>query len=280
MAYPVLVPARWPFALASHLSPSAIDRVSTDADRLAAESQYGWGQSVNFGPFRVAGLLGDEHLRIAGGFDHWNWWPERLDGMHVADVGCFSGALSLLMAHRGADVVYAVDEIPQHLAQCAFLARTFEVPAVRPILGSAYRLEEHIETSSLDLILLSGVIYHMSDMLVGLYAMRDLLKPGGSLLVQSNAIEDFDHSYANFGRFIAGRWWQPTALCLTDMLEFMGFTDIELRFYEAQFCLAKASRTEHEIVFKRGLNWIFDNRWDGKPRSLDPSRMAPVPHEA
>jgi SAM-dependent methyltransferase len=271
--------ARWPYALAGDLSPEETNQISEEADRLAAASQYGWGQTVDFGPFRKEGLLGDEHLRIAGGLDQWGWWPECFEGMRVADIGCFSGALALLMAHRQADLVYAVDEIPQHLAQCAFLVKTFHVSTVCLIEESAFELQGHIAPGSLDMILLSGVLYHMSDMLVGLHAMRNLLKPGGQLIIQSYAVDDFEHSYANFGRFVAGRWWQPTALCITDMLDFMGYLDPDLRFYEPQYCLARARRAPHEIRFKRGLNWHFEDRSDAVPRSLATELMAPVPHE-
>ncbi len=252
-------------------------QISDEASRLAAAAQYGWGHTIDFGPFQKEGLLGDDYLRIAGGFDEWGWWPARLDGMRVADVGCYTGGLSLLMANRGADVVYAVDEIPENLAQCAFLSRIFGAKTVHPLLQPAYRLRESIPPGSLDIILLSGVLYHMSDMLVGLYAMRELLKPTGVLLIQSSGVDDFTHSYANFGRFCAGRWWQPTGLCLQHMCELMGLRDPEVRFYDSHNCLARAFPDATDIPFKRGLNWKFSDIHDARPRSLDPSLMAPAP---
>jgi SAM-dependent methyltransferase len=277
MSYPELHLASWPLSLPSAMTPVEIDQIAADVDRLAASSQYGWGHTIDFGPFQKEGLLGDSYLKIAGGLDDWEWWPVRLDGMRVADVGCFTGGLSLLMAHRGAEVVYAVDEIPEHLAQCTYLSRVFGTDAVRPILQSAFRIRENIMPGSLDLILFSGVLYHMSDMLVGLYAMRELLKPRGLLLIQSSGVDDFAHSYANFGRFYAGRWWQPTGLCLQDMCEFMGFKKPEVRFYDPHNCLARAVPDEAEILFKRGLNWTFGDVHDARPRSLDASILAPAP---
>jgi SAM-dependent methyltransferase len=278
MSYPQFRPTSWPFSLGSEATPEMVKEISTNVDRLSAAAQYGWGHSVDFGPFRKEGLLRDAYLRIAGGLDEWGWWPARLDGLRVADVGCFTGGLSLLLAHRGAEVVFAVDEIPEHLAQCAFLVRTFGTKTVRTLLRPAYRLRDDIEPGSLDLILLSGVLYHLSDMLVGLYAMRDLLKEDGLLLIQSSGVDDFEHSYANFGRFVAGRWWQPTGLCLQDMLKFMGFSGCEVRFYEPNNCLARARRARGEIPFRRGLNWVFDDIHDAMPRLLDANLMAPAPH--
>lgn len=278
--YPNLRPAQWPFSLPAGIQSGEISRIAKEADRLAANSQYGWGHTIDFGPFRKEGLLGDAYLKIAGALDEWGWWPARLDGLRVADIGCFSGGLSLLLAHRGAEIVYAVDEIPEHLAQCRFLARTFDVDVIRPLLRSAYRLHEDIEPRSLDLILMPGVLYHMSDMLVGLYAMRELLKPGCSLLIQSSGVDDFDHSYANFGRFVAGRWWQPTGLCLQDMFELMGYSNCDVRFYQPTNCLARAERADVDIPFKRGLNWQFDDIHDARPRPLDGSLMAPAPRRS
>lgn len=275
--YAPLRPAKFPFALSAKLSKEQSNAIAVDAEQLAQESMYGWGHTIDFGPFRIEGLLGEHYLKVAGGLDEWGWWPVRLNGMQVADVGCFTGGLSMFMADRGAAVVYAVDEIPEHLAQCEFLAEIFGVDTVVPILNSAYRLRENIEPGSLDLILLSGVLYHLSDMLVGLYTLRELLKDGGLLLIQSSAVDDFEHSYANFGRFIAGTWWQPTGLCIKDMLEFMGFSDCDVRFYEPTNCLARAQKSAKDICFKRGLNFKFPDIRDSLPRSLDPSGLAPHP---
>jgi SAM-dependent methyltransferase len=278
MSYPEIPLAPWPFTLPPETGADTLRDISEKIERLGAAAQYGWGHTIDFGAFQKEGLLGEDFRRIAGALDDWSWWPPKLDGMRVADVGCYTGGLSLLMAHRGANVVYAVDEIPENLAQCSFLAGTFAQASVQPILQSAYHLRDNIQLGSLDLILLSGVLYHMSDMLVGLHAMRELLKPGGLLLIQSSAIDDFQHSYANFGRFIAGRWWHPTGLCIKDMCEFMGFGACEVRFYAPGNCLACASRVEGEIPFKRGMNWSFENLRDTRLRSLDAREMAPAPH--
>lgn len=269
--------AQWPLRLNDDLSSDDENALKAECDRLSGLSPYGWGHTIDFGPFLKEGMLKDDFLAIAGGFDQWRWWPQDLRGLRVADVGCFTGGLSALMAARGAEVVYAVDEVPEHLEQCRFLAKTFGFSSIKPVLESAYRLERHIEPGSLDLIVLAGVLYHMSDMLIGLYAMRKLLKPNGVLLLQSHGINDFEHSYANFARFIAGRWWQPTGLCIVDMLNFMGFVECDVRFYNRNNCLGRAVRSNSDLTFKRGLNAVFDDIYDSVPRSLDMSLMAPAP---
>jgi SAM-dependent methyltransferase len=105
------------------------------------------------------------------------------------------------MAARGGEQVVAVDEVGEHLEQVSFLARALDAPAVRPLETSLYRLHDHIEAESLDLVLLAGVLYHLSDMLVGLVAMQQLLKPGGVLLIESNAVGWGGHDNANMRGF-------------------------------------------------------------------------------
>ena len=268
-------PAKWPFRLSGKTS-AEIEAVRSEADRLGDRSQYGWGHTIDFGAFRKEGILGEGYLGIAGALDALSWWPETLSGLRVADVGCFTGGLSLLMASRGAAEVHAVDEIPEHLEQAAFLAATFGTTAVKPLRESVYRLERRIAPVSLDLIVLSGVLYHLSDMLVGLHALRRLLKPEGVLLIESYVVDDDRASYANFGRFCGGMWWQPTTLCIRDLCAFMGYRGAETRMYRPDRCLARAFAGEGEPAFRRGLNWNFSDLHDAVPRSLDTTIMAPA----
>ena len=276
--YPDAVKSPWPFRLNPDLPAGEVTRIRETVDKLASTAQYGWGHTIDFGPFRKDGLLRDEYLRIAGLFDAWGWWPESLTGMTVADVGCFTGGLSLLMASRGAERVIAVDEVPPHLAQCSYLSRVFEADAVECVEASLYHLTDHIAPESVDVLVLSGVLYHLSDMLVGLLILQRILKPGGVLLIESNAVENFEHSYANFGRFTGGMWWQPTGLCIQDMCEFMGFEKPDVRFYVEGRCLARAVRpAEPRVPFKRGMNWRFESLKDDVRRPTDHLLMAPAP---
>jgi SAM-dependent methyltransferase len=254
-----------------------IEEVQRRIREAAAQSQYGWGHTIDFGPFTQEGLLADTWLRVAGTLDELDMWPRDLTGLRVADVGAFTGGISVLLADRGAEAVYAVDEIPGHVAQTRVLVDAFGVLNLKAIESSLYHLDRHIPEESLDLILLSGVLYHLSDMLVGIYALRRLLKPQGRLVIETNAVEDMDHSYANFGRYYAGMWWQPTMLCVQDMLEFMGFADVRVEPFVSSRCVASGVRSEDPIPFTRGLNWDFGDRRDAVQRTLDEQVMAPAP---
>jgi SAM-dependent methyltransferase len=243
-------------------------------DQLTARSPYGWGHTIDFPGFTIDGILGRCYQDIATHLDSYQFWPD-LTNLNVADVGCFSGGLSLLMSQRGAKVI-AVDEIPEHLEQCSLVAEAYEQP-IELVCSSLYHLEEHIRTESLDLILCSGVLYHLSDMLVGLLALQKLLKSHGVLIIESNAVEDYERSYANFGRFYAGMWWQPTALCIQDMLGFTGYEGADIRFYMPGRCLVRAVKSDKPCVpFRRGMTYQRGDVMDQVERGLDPAVMRPA----
>jgi SAM-dependent methyltransferase len=268
--------AAWPFSLPKSATPEQVEAVRRRVDELAARAQYGWGHTIDFGPFTKEGVVKDSFLDIIGMWDEWRWWPLSLKGLRVADVGCLTGGMSLIMGHRGADEVLAIDEIPEHIAQTEYLRDLFGAGNVKTLTASLYQLPAMIQPASLDLIVLSGVLYHLSDMLVGLLIMRQLLKVGGTLLIESTAVDDDEHSYANFGRFALGIWWQPSTLCIKDMCEFMGLSEVEVRMYSPTRCVARAHKTSDEPVpFRRGLSYHFDDLRDARPRTMDAGAMAP-----
>jgi SAM-dependent methyltransferase len=269
-------PAAWPFSLPQSWAAEQVEQVRRRVDELGGQAQYGWGHTISFGPFVKEGVLKDNFLHLVGYWDEWQWWPGSLRGLRVADIGCLTGGISLLMAHRGAGEVLAVDEIPEHIAQCAYLCELFGVRNVRPLTASLYRLPQLVEPGTFDLVVLSGVLYHLSDMLVGLLIMRELLKVGGLLLMESSAVDDDEHSYANFGRFAQGMWWQPSTLCIKDMCEFVGLSQVEVRAHLPDRCLARARKSSDQpIAFRRGLNYAFEDLRDRVPRTMDTSTMAP-----
>lgn len=270
--------ASWPLSLPEDTSPERVAELRASAEALAERAQYGWGHTVPFGPFTMPGLLGEKHLRIAGLLDDLGWWPRDLTGMRVADVGCFTGALTALMAQRGAEEVAAIDELPDHLAQCQLIADAFGLKSITTHERSLYELRDELPDASFDVILCAGVLYHLSDMLVGLIDLQRLLEPGGVLLLETNAVENFEHSYANYGRYVGGMWWQPTAACIQDMCEHAGFERPDVRFYQPGRALARVVKpADARVPFTRGLNLPIEDRRDPVERTLDPGQMAPAP---
>ena len=253
---------------------AAVSPTQIKAQEIAARSPYGWGHTIEFPDFTMPGILGTAYQTIIENLTTLGWLPENLSGKRVADIGCFSGGMTKILAERGAVDVLAVDEIPGHANQCQLVVDVFDLFQVQILCASLYQLPQ-FDLQQQDLITCSGVLYHLSDMLVGLKVMRDLLKPDGLLLLESNAIDDMERSYANFGRFYAGMWWQPTSLCISDMCKAMGFAEPEIRFYEPGRCLVRTTASG-EMPFKRGLNYSFSDIRDEQPRPMDAKIMRPA----
>jgi len=250
---------------------AVLTQTQMKAQEIATRSPYGWGHTIEFPGFTMPGILGTAYQTIIENLTTLGWLPENLSGKRVADIGCFSGGMTKLLADRGAFVV-GVEEIPEHLEQAELVVQSLDLTRVGLIRASLYELRVAMR---FDIVLCSGVLYHLSDMLVGLKAMRDLLEPDAVLLLESNAIDDMEHSYANYGRFYAGMWWQPTSLCISDMCLAMGFAEPEIRFYEPGRCLVRTTASG-EMPFKRGLNYSFADIHDERPRPMDARIMRPA----
>ncbi|MBN8543933.1 MAG: DUF1698 domain-containing protein [Alphaproteobacteria bacterium] len=261
------------------IKPSGNDevkRIQQEMDALDRNAQYGWGHTIDFGAFEKQGVLGDNYLNIIDKLDEWGWLKPDYSGAAIADIGCYTGGISAILASRNPRIVYGVDELPSHLEQCNYLAKLLKKDNIKTIPSSVYTLGQHIENASLDMILFSGVLYHMSDMLVGLYQLNQLLKVGGELLIETNAVDDKNRSYANFGRYHGGMWWQPSGVCLRDMCEFMGYKDVEVKFYTYGRCLVRAIKETEHIPYRCGVNWPFESRMDRKKSVVNELIMAPA----
>lgn len=274
LKYPPLVRAPWP--LEASRSSGETESLRAAVDTTAEASPWGWGHTIDFGAFMAEGFLGSGYLEMVGAIDRLAWWPKSLAGQNIADVGCFTGGVSAILAARGVKNVLAIDEIPEHIGQCEVVKGAFSLDNIETRVASAYELDKIAGAGSLDGIFVGGVLYHLSDMLAGLVVLRRSLKSGGWIIVESNVDESENRSYANFGRFVGGMWWQPSVLAVRDLLEFAGFSDIETEVYRRNRLIARAVSTGTEIPFRRGFPIPFGDVHDTEMRTLDPSVMAPA----
>ncbi len=108
-------------------------------------------------------------------------------GRRVLDIGCRDGAFSFEAERLGATEVLGVDfNLPRD--NIAFLAGA---------LGSKARFEQRNiyelhpnELGQFDVVLLPGVVYHLRYPFLALRLMRDLVKDGGTLLVETATYAD------------------------------------------------------------------------------------------
>lgn len=274
MSEPTSSHATWPLSLPEDLSRHQVRRLSDEIGELAERSPWGWGHTVDFGPFIQRGILGERFIQLAQWLDEHGWWPKQLSGLRIADIGCFSGGMTALLAARGADELVAVDEIPEHVEQCTLVVSAFDLENVKVLEETIYNLSVR-NLGAFDIIYLGGVLYHLSDMLSALMSLRELLAEDGTLIMETNAVPEFEDSYANFGRFVSGMWWQPSAACISDMCTFAGLTSPEIYFVQQNRCLVRTRPGPSGPKFRRGTPLGRTDIYDKANRPLGSARLAP-----
>jgi tRNA (mo5U34)-methyltransferase len=154
--------------------------------------------------------------------------PDTLSGWRVLDVGTTNGGVAFALEARGAEVV-AVDIVPPEHFGFAAIAKFLDSRATY-LRASVYELPEKLE-GEFDLVVLSGVLYHLRHPLLALDQIRRLCR--GQLLIET-AVCDYElpptvqGPYARFYRRdeLAGdgsNWFAPTTACFLDWLGSAGF---------------------------------------------------------
>ncbi len=198
------------------------------------------------GPFSVFGIDIDAEWRSERKWDRLLPELPELTGKRVADIGCNNGYYMFRMAHHEPRLVLGFEPYVQHYFAFQALNRMagLENLAVLP-LGV-----EHIGlfAGCFDVIFLMGIIYHRPSPFEMLRQLLGALRPGGTLVVESQAIPG-EEPLALFPRDryakVPGTYFVPTGSCLVNWLERAGFTDVRL------FCSHPMSSAE-----QRRTDWM------------------------
>ncbi|MEZ5312269.1 MAG: methyltransferase domain-containing protein [Thermoanaerobaculia bacterium] len=111
--------------------------------------------------------------------------PADASGLRVLDIGCCDGFFSFEMERRGARVL-PMDYAPGEKTAFGVAARILGSGLVYQT-GNVYDLhpEKH---GQFDLVLMLGVLYHLRHPALAFDALRSVMKAGGSLYVETQAV--------------------------------------------------------------------------------------------
>jgi len=228
--------------------------------------KYTWGHDHRISDdFMVPGRMGERHLEILARFMDSFGLERDLTGMTVLDIGCWTGGTSLLMTALGAKVV-ALEEVRKYAETVNFMAELLELgDRLVCVSQSLYEfLPKHADV--FDVILYSGVIYHVSDPLLSLRLIFSALKNGGRCFLESAAIDDPESRCVYEGpRFFYGgneqelnrggwNYFIPSPSCAERWCYDAGFQEVAMGGYLAARVHGVARRTAFRDFLRAGLS--------------------------
>ena len=195
---------------------------------------------------------------------HSDWKWERvqphitsLKGKQVLDIGCGNGYYALRSYGQGADLVVGVDPGQKYIMQFYALKKYLgNIPVHLLPLGI-----EDIPPSlkAFDTVFSMGVLYHRRSPLDHLYELRDCLKPGGELVLETLVVEgDVNTVLMPTGRYQQMRnvWFLPSCDALVLWLQRCGFKNVRV-----------VDVTKTSIEEQRATDWMA---FDSLEAFLDP----------
>ena len=179
---------------------------------------------------------------------------EACEGVRCLDVGAQEGLVSVLLNRRGADVVAydrvfsedrlglvrdALDAEFELIGQPissetegTALGRGRPAPGVgMPLPRLRAELAER-DHPPFDVVVFSGVLYHVYDPLAALATVRGLVRTGGIVVLETAAVfnERLSLHLNAAGRFTASAIWLPSLGCLDYLLRLVRLEPLDIAF--------------------------------------------------
>lgn len=204
----------------------------TDAQQRQAENLLRKLMPWRKGPFSLGGIEIDSEWR-----SDWKWQRvaphlSPLAGRKVLDVGGGSGYHAWRMAGCGAAFVLVIDPSPRFY---------YQFQAVRHFVGAAdggctHFLPVGIEEvparlAAFDTVFSMGVLYHRPSPLDHLWQLKDALRPGGELVLETLVVAGDETTVLMPGERYAAMpnvYFLPSSAALTHWLERCGFSNVRV----------------------------------------------------
>ncbi len=175
--------------------------------------------------------------------------PPALHGQRALDVGTFDGFWAFEMERRGAQVVAIdVDQIPPpDTPRSRWAAVQAELDGSVPGTGfellkrwygssverrsvSVYDLTPQAIGGPVDLVFVGAMLLHLRDPVGALERVREVLRPGGRLVLFEPVDRELSRKKEPMARFLQGgtvwTWWYPNPACLRDWVTTAGFGEL------------------------------------------------------
>lgn len=226
---------RWREAL-SRLPDLTVDRhilsagrvgvtgLASDADLELLEQALKGLHPWRKGPFTLFGLHIDTEWRSDWKWDRLKEAIEPLRGRRVLDVGCGNGYHCWRMLGAGASEVIGIDPTPLFIFQFKALHQYLPLPRIHVLPMTLEAMPEAFPV--FDTVFSMGVLYHRRDPLAHLCSLKNKLRPGGQLVLETLVIDGDNRALLEpNGRYARmGNVWQlPSPRLAQQWLDEAGF---------------------------------------------------------
>jgi tRNA (mo5U34)-methyltransferase len=181
------------------------------------------------GPFRIQNIELDAEWRSDLKWNRIKDHISPLAGRNVLDVGSGNGYYAFRMLSAGAAHVIGID--PGVLFVCQFLALK-KMAGIQAVHVLPLRLQDLPSASGVfDTTFSMGVLYHQRDPHAHLAQLRESLRPGGELVLETLVLPGHENEVIEPGnRYARMRnvWHLPTVTALESWLRQAGFAGIQV----------------------------------------------------
>ncbi|MCP8898827.1 tRNA 5-methoxyuridine(34)/uridine 5-oxyacetic acid(34) synthase CmoB [Gilvimarinus xylanilyticus] len=182
------------------------------------------------GPYQIHGIHIDTEWR-----SDWKWERIRdhiapLKHRLVLDVGCGNGYHGWRMLGDGAERVIGIDPSPRFVVQFSAIKHFLGAQQPMDVLPLGIEALPR-ELKAFDTTFSMGVFYHRRSPMDHLRELKDTLKPGGQLVLETLVIEGKEGDVlVPPGRYamMNNVWFLPSPATLQAWLKKCGFKDIQL----------------------------------------------------
>ena len=217
------------------------------------------------GPYHLHGVDIDTEWRSDLKWDRLKSAIKPLHGRTVLDVGCGNGYHGWRMLGMGAELVVGIDPSALFVMQSQAIKHFLGDKNIFVLPLGIEAVPENLQ--AFDTAFSMGVFYHRKSPIDHLYQLRQCLKPGGELVLETLVIPGDENQVLMPGeRYAQMRnvWFLPSSLAMIKWLKRCGFKNIKL--VDETYTSAEEQRSTEWMQF-HSLSEFLDP--DDKRKTLE-----------